>query len=88
MEIDFITSNENKVLEGNIICSPLGIKLVQKKMEYEEKRGEFCEEIVEKAIKDISTKNKKFIIEDSGIFIEELNDFPGTYSKWVFNKIG
>lgn len=88
LEINFITSNKNKVLEGDVICSPSGIKLIQENREYEEKRGESCEEIVLKAIEEISRNYKeKFIIEDSGIFIEKLNDFPGTYSKWVYQKI-
>jgi XTP/dITP diphosphohydrolase len=89
LEIYFITSNKNKVLEGNVTCSSSGIKLIQKDLEYEERRGEDCEDIVLKAIEDISKNYKeKFIIEDSGIFIEELNNFPGAYSKWVYNKIG
>jgi XTP/dITP diphosphohydrolase len=89
LEIFFITSNKNKVLEGDLICSPSRIKLIQKDIGYEEKRGEDCEEIVLKAIEEISKNYKeKFIIEDSGIFIEELNNFPGAYSKWVYNKIG
>ena len=32
--------------------------------------------------------NRSVIVEDAGLFIRALNDFPGTYSKFVQNSLG
>ena len=29
-----------------------------------------------------------FIIDDAGVFIEALDDFPGVYSRYIFDTIG
>jgi len=34
------------------------------------------------------TLNTPFIVDDSGLFVDCLNGFPGTNSNWTFKKIG
>ena len=54
-------------------------------------------EIQSDSIKDIALEKSKsafqstaepVIVEDDGLFIDELNGFPGQYSSYVFKTIG
>ncbi len=66
-----------------------GIILVQKSLELIEPRSDSLEEIAkEKAKCAQKTIKQPFIVDDSGLFIDCLNGFPGTNSNWVFKKIG
>lgn len=89
MVIYFATGNPNKIKEANIILKDLkGISIEQIKCPYPEVQGtleevsEFGSEYVYNIIK------KPVIVEDSGFFVESLNGFPGTYSKYVQETLG
>ncbi len=91
IKINFITGNLNKVKEGNIIVNELcnnRISLNHLKIDYPEIQGTL-EEVSEYGAKYVYNIIKKpLIVEDSGLFIKSLNNFPGTYSKFVQNTIG
>ena len=84
-KIFFVTSNNGKYVEAK-----KKIKNIEQKIfEYPEIRSENLGEIVVYGIEFLKEKIRKlFFIEDSGLFIESLNDFPGPFSKYVFNKVG
>ncbi len=83
-----ISSNKNKIEEIKSILSP-EIDFEVRQVEYPEIRSYSAEEISSTAAKQLAEElQETVIVEDSGIFIEALNDFPGTYSKTVTNKIG
>ncbi|MEM0203974.1 MAG: XTP/dITP diphosphatase [Archaeoglobaceae archaeon] len=85
----FITSNEGKFREAREIARKFSIEIEWLKMEYEEPQGKDLEEIAVKSAKILSKEiGKPFFIEDSGLFIEALNGFPGPYSSYVFKTIG
>uniref|UniRef100_A0A7J3M3X7 dITP/XTP pyrophosphatase n=1 Tax=Archaeoglobus fulgidus TaxID=2234 RepID=A0A7J3M3X7_ARCFL len=85
----FITSNEGKFREAKEIAKKFSIEIEWLKMEYEEPQGKDLEEIAVKSAKILSKEiDKPFFIEDSGLFIEALNGFPGPYSSYVFKTIG
>ena len=85
----FITSNEGKFVEAKKIAEKYGVKIEWKKMEYLEPQGSDLIEIAKKSAELLSEKIKKpFFIEDSGLFINALNGFPGPYSSFVFKTIG
>ncbi|MEM3364701.1 MAG: XTP/dITP diphosphatase [Candidatus Micrarchaeia archaeon] len=91
MRIYFITSNVHKFREVRDIAEPYGAHIIQVRMEYPEVRADTCKEVVENAIhslKRMKGLKRPFIVEDSGLFIDALNGFPGPYSKWAYNKIG
>lgn len=86
--INFITSNPGKVREFKQILEPK-IKVNHIKMSYPEIRSEDSEEIARHSAKELAKKLKKpVVVEDSGLFIKALNDFPGTYSATIHKKIG
>ena len=87
-EIVFITSNENKFREAENLINPLGFKLIQKNPGYPEIQTSSLEEVVRYGIKYLKDRLDIFFMEDSGLFIKSLNNFPGVYSKFVFTTIG
>ncbi|MCD6492270.1 MAG: XTP/dITP diphosphatase [Archaeoglobaceae archaeon] len=85
----FITSNEGKFIEAKKIGERYGINIEWKRMEYLEPQGNDLIEIARKSAELLAEKIKEpFFIEDSGLFIEALNGFPGPYSSFVFKTIG
>lgn len=85
----FITGNEGKFAEAQALLREFGIGLEQVDLDVTEPQADTLEEVVEKCVKEASGKvNERFIIEDSGLFINSLNGFPGVYSSYVYRKIG
>ncbi|MDI9611079.1 MAG: XTP/dITP diphosphatase [Archaeoglobaceae archaeon] len=85
----FITSNEGKFREAKELAEMFSIEIEWLRMEYEEPQALELEEIARKSAEILSEKIKEpFFIEDSGLFIEALNGFPGPYSSYVFKTIG
>jgi len=89
MVLVFVTSNEGKFREAKRIAEKYGIKIEWKRKEYLEPQGKNLEEIARISAEILSKEIKEpFFIEDSGLFIEALNGFPGPYSSYVFKTIG
>lgn len=85
----FITGNKGKFKEAKDKLKYLDIKLIQKKIEYPEIQASDINEIALFGLKFCSERFKSpFFLEDSGLFIEELNCFPGPYSRYVQDTIG
>jgi XTP/dITP diphosphohydrolase len=88
MKIYFATHNKGKVREFKQILS--GIAIVEQiDEEIDERRSDDPLEIVKDKAARLSLKHKKTIVaEDSGLFIDALNEFPGTCSAYIHKKIG
>ena len=88
MKIYFVTGNINKIKEARIILKDLDVEIEQIKIDYPEIQGTL-EEVAEFGAKWVYDILKKpVIVEDSGFFVEALNGFPGTYSRFVQETIG
>jgi len=88
MEINLVTSNLHKVKEFKAILGH-EIKINHIELEYKELRSDDPEEITIDAAKRLAEELKKpIVVEDSGLFIEALNDFPGTCSSYIHKRIG
>ena len=88
LSINFITSNLGKVKEFRQILEPQ-IKVSHIEISYLELRSDSPEEIAEMSAEMLANKLKKtIVVEDSGLFIKALNDFPGTCSAYVHKRIG
>ena len=85
--------DEDKTMEINyknsVYKEKKEIKIYFKKTSIKEIQSESILEVAEDKVKKAFDFIKKpVIIEDDGLFIEELNGFPGVYSSFVFKTIG
>ena len=88
MKLYFVTSNKGKVREFKQILEPK-VDVEQIEIEYPELRSDDPEEIARLAVKQLADKlNKAVVAEDSGLFIKDLNGFPGTCSSYIHKRIG
>jgi len=89
IRIYFATSNMHKVAEAQKILSKYGVYLEPVDVRKVEIQSESLEEIAIYAATEAYSKvGKPVIVEDSGIFVESLNGFPGPYSSYVYKTIG
>jgi len=87
-QITLITSNLNKVREFKAVLEP-EVRVQHIKLEYPELRSDEPEEIVKLAAKQLADSLcRTVVVEDSGLFIRALSGFPGTSTKYIFNRIG
>lgn len=65
------------------------VEVLMLRKRYLEIQSEDLEEIALESMKYLSKELKlPMMIEDSGLFIDCLNGFPGPYSSYIFEKIG
>ncbi len=89
MEMIFVTSNRGKVREAERYFSPLGVRIIQKKVEYPEIQADSLEEVARFGIRWLKDKlEAPFFLDDSGLFIDALGGFPGVYSAYVYRTLG
>ncbi len=89
MKIKFVTSNRNKFREAEEIGKDHGVDIEWVDREYLEPQGDELETVAVKSAEMLSDcVTPPFFIEDSGLFIDALNGFPGVYSSYVFKTIG
>ena len=89
MKITFITTNKHKFKEARNILKDFPIELEQLDMDYEENHDKGIEEIARGAAKKLADKlDKPVALEDTGLFFEAYNNFPGALPKFVINSIG
>lgn len=100
MKVLFLTGNKNKVVEANQILSNLGYEVEQFLVdgltpEFIEPQSSSIADVSEfkiqqalELISETESSNNALLVEDSGLFIESLNDFPGVYSSYISKTIG
>ena len=89
MKISFVTTNKHKFDEVERIVSPYNIALEHLDMEYDENHDADMQTIVFDASKRLSSElGKPIVLEDTGIFFEAYNGFPGPFPKFVFGSLG
>jgi XTP/dITP diphosphohydrolase len=89
MKLIFVTGNQHKFKEAERILKEYNVIIGRRDINCEEIRNESCEEIALMCMRLLRRKmDKPFFVEDSGLFIKALDGFPGTFSSWVFKKIG
>lgn len=90
-KIHFATSNLGKLKEAKKLLGPLGFEVEQLNIPYPEIQGPTLEEVAAFGMKWILKEHEiegALMIEDAGLFVHTLSDFPGVYSKFVFTTIG
>ncbi len=87
--INFVTSNEHKFQEVGKLFESAGIDLEWKHLKYEEIQADTTEEVSRDSCVKLRTSIEgDFFVEDTGLFIDELNGFPGVYSSYVQKTVG
>ena len=100
MRVLFATSNQNKIAEAKTSLGLLGYNVEQ--LLIDGNPPDFIEpqtdeiEIISKSkiqqslafISGTEFEGSSILVEDSGLFIEDLGDFPGVYSSYVEKTIG
>jgi XTP/dITP diphosphohydrolase len=90
-KILFVTSNLGKLEEAQKLLLPLSFQVEQHNIPYPEIQGPTLEEVASFGIKWILREHEidgALMLEDAGLFVHALSDFPGVYSKYVFTTIG
>lgn len=83
-----VTGNRGKFLQIKSLLAERDIDAVQFAMDLKE-HGDTIEEIVrEKARQAFEKLQEPLIVDDTGIFFEAYENFPGVFSKRIFNAIG
>ena len=86
MEFIFVTSNPNKLKEAQRI---LGRKLRHSGLDIQEMQSMDCKEVaLDKAKSAYSRLHQPVLIEDTGLYIDCLNGFPGALVKWAEIYLG
>lgn len=89
MEVLFATSNKHKFNEAKEILFNANVDVRHFEFMHNEIRSDSLEEIATEAAEAAYKLAKKPVfVEDSGLFVDALNGFPGTYSAWAQKKIG
>lgn len=89
IELDLITSNPGKLKEFRSALEPLGFEVRHLPEEVDEIQADTLEEVVQGCVAQLKARGlRNFVLDDSGLFIDELNGFPGVYSSYVFRTLG
>jgi XTP/dITP diphosphohydrolase len=84
----FASNNYNKYVEIQPVLQKYSIDVHFSRMKLTEIQSNFLIEIaIEKSKSAFEKISMPIIVEDDGLFIEELNGFPGQYSSYIFETI-
>lgn len=88
-KITYVTGNWSKIMSAKKILEPLGIEIDNVKMETTEIQANTVEEVAMYSAKEASDKLKCTVLKnDTGLFVEALNGFPGPYTHYVDEVLG
>lgn len=88
-KITYVTGNWAKIASAKKILEPLGYEIDNIKMDTIEIQADDVEEVAKFSAKWASDKLKCDVLKnDSGLFIEALNGFPGVYTHYADDTIG
>jgi len=88
MKIYFVTTNKHKFKEVSNLLKDYPFELEQLNVEYDENHDLGMEEIAKRAAKQLADKlNKPIVLEDTGLFFEAYEGFPGPLPKFVIKTL-
>ena len=91
MRILLVTGNEGKFREVQAAFGKRGHEVVWKRFPYPEVQTASLDEVVTEGLSWLRTKmgeGDPFMIDDSGLFITALKDFPGVFSAHALKTLG
>ena len=88
-ELQIITSNNGKIKEFKEIFGDSKYLPVQNNIDYPEIQASSLEEVEDFGLSWLGEKiEPPFVIDDSGVFIDNFDGFPGVYTRYVYDTIG
>ncbi len=85
----FATSNDHKYKEAKSFFQSINVNIEHLRIQYTEIQNDSLEIISKYSVIEVSNAYSGTIfVEDSGLFLETLNGFPGPYSSYVNSTIG
>ncbi len=88
-KITYVTGNWAKIASAKQILEPLGIEIDNIKMDTIEIQADDVESIAKYSAKWASEQLKCNVLKnDSGLFVESLNGFPGPYTHYADDTLG
>ena len=85
----FATHNIHKFNEARAILCKFNITLIMLQIKNVEIQNDSIKEIAKTSAIEIFKKyGVPILVEDSGLFVESLNGFPGPYAAYVYKTIG
>ena len=89
MEILFVTGNKHKLEEAKFVLAKYGIAVKQLNEEKFEHKDMSLEEVSRYNAEKFFEKYKlPVMVDDTGVFFEKYNNFPGNHPKMIFNMLG
>ena len=87
--IFFATNNIHKFNEARKVLAEYGVSVGMLRVKGSEIQSDNLEEIAKTSVMDAFRKcNLPIMVEDAGLFIQALNDFPGPYAAYAYKTIG
>ena len=84
-----VTGNIHKFNEARLVLHEFGLSTAMLNVEAIEVQADRIEDVAKVSAVDAAKKcGVPVIVEDAGLFIKNLNGFPGPYSSYVFRTIG
>lgn len=87
-EILFGTSNKHKLHEAEITFQNTSIKITHYPVDLLELQETSVERIAIYSLEQLPSEIKSIFVEDTGLYIESLNGFPGPYAAHCFKTLG
>ncbi len=88
-EILFLTSNAHKAAEARSILNKYGISIINRPAKGTEIQSDSLADVARFCAQDAFKRlGRPLFVEDSGLFIDALNGFPGVYSSTAYAQIG
>ncbi len=88
-ELAIVTSNMGKLEEFKAGLEPMGFKVIQLDVDCDEIQTDTLEEVVKSCVAQVELMGyNDFVLDDSGLFLNNYDGFPGVYSAYAFKTIG
>jgi XTP/dITP diphosphohydrolase len=89
MTVRFVTGNEGKVREAREYLQGVGEDVAQVDYDYTEVQSDSLAEVAAHGAREAQAElGGAVVVEDSGLFVDALDGFPGPYSAYVEGTVG
>lgn len=89
MKLTFVTGNKGKAHEAAVALAPLGHEVAAVDLDPVEIQADTLEEVARAKCEVLVGKlPAPFFVDDGGLFVHALHDFPGVFSAHALKRIG